>query len=97
VSEILCAGHNIEKPVMPRPRRNTLVRKAPATPVPSEILDQFVRQGPISPEELGVRRFKKALIERALEGGLTDHLGYPPERRRRTGAITSMVRAARPS
>src|SRR5204863_2358311 len=53
--------------------------EAPA-PVPSEILDQFVRQGPISHEELeaAVRRFKKAIIERALGGELTHHLGYPP-------------------
>lgn len=49
-------------------------------PVPAEILDQFVREGPISAEELdaAVRRFKKALIERALGGELTHHLGYPP-------------------
>jgi len=48
--------------------------------VPDEILDQFVRQGPISPEELdaAVRRFKKAIIEPALGGELTHHLGYPP-------------------
>jgi transposase-like protein len=53
---------------------------SPLAPVPSEILDQFVRQGPISPEELdaAVRRFKKAIIERALGGELTHHLGYPP-------------------
>src|SRR5918994_275472 len=53
---------------------------APLAPVPSEILDQFVRQGPISHEELdaAVRRFKKAVIERALSGELTHHLGYPP-------------------
>jgi transposase-like protein len=53
---------------------------APLAPVPSEILDQFVRQGPISPAELeaAVRRFKKAIIERALGGELTHHLGYPP-------------------
>jgi putative transposase len=60
-------------------------RKAPPAdpslaPVPSEILDQFVGQGPLSPEELeaAVRRFKKAIIERALGGELTHHLGYPP-------------------
>ena len=49
-------------------------------PVPSEILDQFVGQGPLSHEELeaAVRRFKKAIIERALGGELTHHLGYPP-------------------
>ena len=65
---------------MPRPRRKTLVREAPLTPIPSEILDQFIREGPISPEELdaAVRRFKKALIERALGSELTHHLGYPP-------------------
>ena len=53
---------------------------ASLAPVPSEILDQFVGQGPISPEELdaAVRRFKKAIIERALGGELTHHLGYPP-------------------
>jgi putative transposase len=65
---------------MPRPRRKQLVRDTPLTPVPAEILDQFVRQGPISVEELdaAVRRFKKALIERALGSELTHHLGYPP-------------------
>jgi hypothetical protein len=51
---------------MPR-RRKTLMPDAPLTPVPAEILDQFVRQGPLSAEELeaAVRRFKKAIIERA--------------------------------
>src|SRR5688572_21147433 len=51
---------------------------APLAPVPSEILDQFVGQGPLTPEELDavVRRFKKAIIERALGGELTHHLGY---------------------
>src|SRR6187455_440571 len=48
-------------------------------PVRSEILDEFVRQGPLTPEELDatVRRFKKAVIERALGGELAHHLGYP--------------------
>jgi putative transposase len=64
---------------MPR-RRKPLMPDAPLTPVPAEILDQFVRQGPLSVEELeaAVRRFKKAIIERALGGELTHHLGYPP-------------------
>jgi putative transposase len=63
-----------------RRKRKGLTPDAPLAPVPSEILDQFVRQGPISPEELdaAVRRFKKAIIERALGGELTHHLGYPP-------------------
>src|SRR5437879_827780 len=64
---------------MPRKRRS-LTPDTPLAPVPSEILDQFVGQGPISPEELdaAVRRFKKAIIERALGGELTHHLGYAP-------------------
>ena len=60
--------------------RKSTTSEAPLAPVPSEILDQFVRQGPLTPEELeaAVRRFKKAIIERALGGELTHHLGYPP-------------------
>ena len=66
---------------MPR-RPKTLTPDAPLAPVPSEILDQFVRQGPLSVEELeaAVRRFKKAIIERALGGELTHHFGYPVRR-----------------
>jgi putative transposase len=62
-----------------RRKRKALMSDAPLAPVPSEVLDQFVRQGPISHEELdaAVRRFKKAIIERALGGELTHHLGYP--------------------
>jgi putative transposase len=63
-------------PRKPKPPKS----EAPLAPVPPEILDQFVRQGPLSAEELeaAVRRFKKAIIERALGGELTHHLGYPP-------------------
>src|SRR2546427_6653180 len=62
---------------MPR-RTKSSPSEAPLAPIPSEILDQFVRQGPLTPEELDavVRRFKKAIIERALGGELTHHLGY---------------------
>jgi putative transposase len=64
---------------MPR-KRKPAPADPPLAPVPSEILDHFVRQGPLSAEELEtvVRRFKKAIIERALGGELTHHLGYPP-------------------
>jgi putative transposase len=55
-------------------------------PVPGEILDQFVDDGLLTAEaiEAAMRRFKKALIERALGAELTQHLGYtaratPPE------------------
>src|SRR3954468_1129810 len=62
------------------PRHPTRQPDAPLAPVPAEILDQFVRQGPLTPAELdaAVRRFKKAIVERALGGELTHHLGYPP-------------------
>src|SRR5947208_3600491 len=62
---------------MPRKLKSSM-SEVPLAPIPSEILDQFVRQGPLTPEELDavVRRFKKAIIERALGGELTHHLGY---------------------
>src|SRR5882672_11771401 len=62
-----------------RRKPKAVMSDAPVAPVPSDILDQFVRQGPISHDELetAVRRFKKAIIERALGGELTHHLGYP--------------------
>ena len=48
-------------------------------PVPAEILDQFAADGPLTAQDIdaAMRRFKKALIERALGGELTHHLGYP--------------------
>jgi putative transposase len=48
-------------------------------PVPAEILDQFTADGPLTAQDIdaAMRRFKKALIERALGGELTHHLGYP--------------------
>jgi putative transposase len=62
---------------MPR-KPKTSTSDAPLAPIPSEILDQFVGQGPLTAEELDavVRRFKKAIIERALGGELTHQLGY---------------------
>jgi putative transposase len=49
-------------------------------PIPADILDQIVRDGPLTAAEVetATRRFKKALIERALGAELTHHLGYPP-------------------
>ena len=63
-----------------RRKRKSLTPETPLAPVPAEILDEFVRQGLISHEELeaAVRRFKTAIIERALGSELTHHLGYPP-------------------
>ena len=46
-------------------------------PIPAEILDQIVRDGPLTAAdvETATRRFKKALIERALGAELTHHVG----------------------
>jgi putative transposase len=59
-------------------KRKRRTPEAPLASVSSEILDQFVGHRPLSHEELdaAVRRFKKAIIERALGGELTHHLGY---------------------
>jgi transposase-like protein len=48
-------------------------------PVSADILDHFVDDGPLTAGDIeaAMRRFKKALIERALGGELTHHLGYP--------------------
>src|SRR6476619_2369738 len=62
---------------MPRKAKSS-TSEVPLAPGAAEILDQLVRPGPLTPEELDgvVRRFKKAIIERALGGELTHHLGY---------------------
>jgi hypothetical protein len=49
-------------------------------PVPRDVLDQFGRDGPLTAEdvEAATRRFKKAIIERALGAELSHLPGYPP-------------------
>jgi putative transposase len=57
-----------------------IAEKSAALPtIPKELLDQFV-QGPMTAEAIqdASMAFKKALIERALGGELSYHLGYPP-------------------
>jgi transposase-like protein len=56
-------------------------RKKKATDVPDAVLDHFA--GParvMTPTEVedAIRRYKKALLERALGAELTHHLGYAP-------------------
>ena len=65
---------------MPRRPKSERAGAEVLAPIPSEILDQIVRDGPLTAEEVETasRRFKKALIERALGAELTHHLGYPP-------------------
>ena len=54
-------------------------RSAALPKIPQELLDQFV-QGPMTAESIQdvTMALKKALIERALGGELSHHLGYPP-------------------
>ncbi|KQU72382.1 MULTISPECIES: IS256 family transposase [unclassified Rhizobacter] len=54
-------------------------RTAVLPKIPKELLDQFT-QGPMTAEAIAEASmaFKKALIERALGGELSHHLGYPP-------------------
>jgi len=49
-------------------------------PIPADILDQIVREGSLTAAdvETATRRFKKALIERALGAELSHYLGYAP-------------------
>jgi len=65
---------------MPRKPKPEKAGAEVLAPLPAEVLDQIVRDGPLTAEEIdsASRRFKKALIERALGGELTHHLGYAP-------------------
>jgi len=60
---------------MPRTRKTN---RSGLAPVPDEILDQFAPNRPLTGAEVedATRRFKKALLERALGAELTHHLGY---------------------
>jgi len=65
---------------MPRTPKRERPPAEKLAPVPNEILDQFVPDRPLSAAEVeaATRRFKKALIERALGAELSHHLGYRP-------------------
>jgi transposase-like protein len=63
-------------------RKTTQAAEAAAAalpPIPKELIDRFV-SGPMSAEQVQAASmaFKKALIERALGGELSHHLGYAP-------------------
>jgi putative transposase len=65
---------------MPRKPKPEQSRAEILAPIPADILDQIVRDGPLTAAdvETATRRFKKALIERALGAELSHHLGYAP-------------------
>lgn len=62
------------------PRRKRASDDPALKPVPAEVLDAFADDGVLTAGDIdaAMRRFKKALIERALGAELTHHLGYPP-------------------
>lgn len=64
---------------MPRKTKNAAPVDAGLPDIPKELLDQFVT-GPMTAEavEAVMRKFKKAVIERALGAEMSHHLGYAP-------------------
>lgn len=64
---------------MPRKKKNAGEVDATLPEIPKELLDQFVT-GPMTAEsvEAVMRKFKKAILERALGAEMTHHLGYAP-------------------
>lgn len=62
------------------PRRRKPSDDPALKPVAPDILDAFVPDAPLTAQDIeaAMRRFKKALIERALGAELTHHLGYAP-------------------
>src|ERR671924_1502238 len=65
---------------MPRKPKSEKPPAEVLAPIPAEILDQIVRDGALTAADIdaATRRFKKALIERALGAERTHHLGYAP-------------------
>lgn len=63
---------------MPRKTKQATPADAGLPEVPKELLDQFVT-GPMTAEavEAVMKKFKKAIIERALGAEMSHHLGYP--------------------
>ena len=72
---------------MPRKsKKSDLVPGVAGVTIPPELLDQLVK-GPLTAEEVQAicLNFKKALIERAMGGELSHHLGYRPGEARPDG------------
>lgn len=65
---------------MPRRPKTPSASPEELAPVAPEILNQFAPDGPLTAADIeaATRRFKKALIERALGAEMSHHLGYAP-------------------
>ncbi len=70
-----------KEPSRTKLRNARIAAESAALPkIPKELLDQIVAEGPMTAQQVNVTMMalKKALIERALGGELSHHLGYPP-------------------
>ncbi|MEP6874059.1 MAG: IS256 family transposase [Burkholderiales bacterium] len=70
-----------KEPSRTKLRNAAIAAKSAALPkIPKELLDQIMAEGPMTAEQINATTMalKKALIERALGGELSHHLGYPP-------------------
>jgi putative transposase len=70
-----------KEPSRTKLRNAEIAAKSAALPkIPKEVLDQIVAEGPMTAEQVNatMMALKKAIIERALGGELSHHLGYPP-------------------
>jgi hypothetical protein len=79
MSELSCVGHSTRRRYARKPRSESCgPRSWRRSPLKSSIKPSG--DGPLTSEEIETasQRFKNALIERAQDGELTHHLGYPP-------------------
>jgi transposase-like protein len=70
-----------KEPSRTKLKNAAIAAKTAALPkIPKELLDQIVTEGPMTAEQINATTMalKKALIERALGGELSHHLGYAP-------------------
>jgi transposase-like protein len=70
-----------KEPSRTKLRNAKIAAESAALPkIPKEVLDQIVADGPKTAQQVNatMMALKKAIIERALGGELSHHLGYPP-------------------
>lgn len=70
-----------KEPSRTKLKNAAIAAKTAALPkIPKEVLDQIAAEGPMTAAQINATTMalKKALIERALGGELSHHLGYPP-------------------
>ena len=70
-----------KEPSKTKLRNARIAAESAALPkIPKEVLDQLVADGPMTAQQVNstMMALKKAIIERALGGELSHHLGYPP-------------------